>query len=102
MDLTKFDIIDLDAYGSPFNQLEIIFNSNFEGPIICTFIQTMSGGLNKALLIKLGYTLAMIKKCPSLFNKSGFDKMKEYLGKNGVKTISFYSKSRKNYFSFFL
>ena len=101
MDLTKFDLIDLDAYGSPYNQLELVFASNYQGPVVCTFIQTMQGGLNKQLLIELGYSRKMIEKCPSLFSTNGFDKMKAYLAKKGVKKVKFYSQNRKNYFSFF-
>jgi hypothetical protein len=43
-DLTNFDIIDLDAWGSPFNQLKILFDKQYKGIIHCTFIQTMHGG----------------------------------------------------------
>lgn len=100
MDLSKFDIIDLDAYGSPYPQLELVFKSRFKGPIICTFIQTMTGALNRGFLKELGYTTAMIRKCPSLFNISGFDKMKAYLALKGVKKIVYFSRNRKNYFSF--
>jgi hypothetical protein len=100
MDLSKFDIIDLDAYGSPFLQLEIIFASNYKGPVICTFIQTMTGALNTGFLASLGYSKAMVKKCPSLFNIQGFDKMKAYLALKGVKSVLYFSQSRKNYFSF--
>lgn len=100
MDLSAFDLIDLDAYGSPFPQLQIIFKSNYQGPVVCTFIQTMAGALNKAFLRELGFTDRMIKKCPSLFNISGFDKMKQYLAGKGVKKLVFFSENRKNYFSF--
>ncbi len=102
MDLRSFDIIDLDAYGSPFEQLEIVFKSGYQGPVICTFIQTMTGQLNRNFLAQLGYTRTMIKKCPTLFNFNGFDKLKSYLALNGVKSVLYYSKNRKNYFSFFL
>lgn len=102
MDLTRFDIIDLDAYGSPFNQLEVIFNSKYSGPIICTFIQIMTGGINKELLLKLGYSLTMQKKCPSLFSTNGMDKMKAYLSLRGVTRITYYCHNRKNYFSFII
>lgn len=100
MDLTAFDIIDLDAYGSPYPQLDIIFKSKFKGPIVCTFIQTMSGALNRGFLHELGYSKAMIKKCPTLFNIAGFDKMKAYLALKGVKKITSFSHNRKNYFFF--
>lgn len=102
MDLDYFDLIDLDAYGSPFNQLEVVFRKGYKGPVVCTFIQTMNGALNKKMLNMLGYSDAMIAKCPSLFNKNGLEKMKAYLALKGVKSIRFSSQNRKNYFSFYL
>lgn len=100
MDLSVFDIIDLDAYGSPFPQLQLLFKKKYSGMVVCTFIQTVLGQLNKSFLEELGFTQRMIKKCPTLFNISGFDKMKSYLAKKGVKKILAYSENRKNYFSF--
>jgi hypothetical protein len=102
IDLKKFDIIDLDAYGSPFPQLNYLFKSDYSGDVVCTFIQSMAGALNKEFLYQLGYTKAMVKECPTLFNINGFDKMKAYLANQGVKRISYFSKKRKNYFSFSL
>lgn len=55
MDLARFDIIDLDAYGSPYRQLNEIFKQNYKGIIHCTFIQTIMGVLNKKMLIEIGY-----------------------------------------------
>jgi hypothetical protein len=101
MDLAAFDIIDLDAYGSPFDQLELVFRSKFTGPVVCTFIQTMTGRLNTGFLEKLGYSSAMVKKCPSLFNSNGLAKMKAYLALQGVDKMLVFSQKRKNYFSFF-
>lgn len=98
--LQEFDIIDLDAWGSPFPQLEIIFSKKYSGIVHGTFIQSMQGGVNKKLLIGLGYTDKMIKKIPSLFNKDGFGKLKAYLAINGVSTLQFVSKHNKNYFYF--
>lgn len=102
LDLPGYDIIDLDAYGSPFEQLELVFKSGYCGPVVCTFIQTMAGQLNKRFLAYLGYTPKMVSKCPSLFNIGGFDKMKAYLAKKGVKKVRFCSENRKNYFSFWV
>jgi hypothetical protein len=100
MDLSHFDIIDLDAYGSPFHQLQILFNKEYTGAVVCTFIQTMAGALNSGLLRELGYSPEMVRKCPSLFNINGLGKMKDYLGLKGVKKWLVYTRHRKNYFSF--
>lgn len=100
IDLSYFDVIDADAWGSPFIQVKKIFNSGFKGIVHCTFIQSMMGALSKDLLISLGYTEKMIKKIPSIFNKNGIDKFKEYLSRNGVKEIHIIQKNRKSYLYF--
>lgn len=100
MDLSEFDVIDLDAYGSPFNQLEIILKRKYKGIIHCTFIQTMFGGVNKDLLQKLGYSRTMIDKIPTLFNKDGMSKMGAYLGTYKIPGIMGCFIDKKNYFYF--
>lgn len=101
MDLNKYDIIDLDAYGSPFRQLELIFKRKYIGIVHCTFIQTMSGGINHSLLEFNGYSKKMISKCPTLFYKNPVDKLFNYLAYNGIKNIIFIKPTeRKIYFYF--
>lgn len=102
LDLTKYDIVDLDAYGVPFAQLELLFERKFEGKVFVTFIQTMMGGLPHGLLKINGITENMVKKVPTLVSKPAFSFMKEYLAKRGVKSIDFIKKDRKIYFSFCL
>ena len=98
IDLDQFDIIDLDAYGSPFNQLEIILNQKIKNKIIFfTFIQSMFGQLNRKMLNVLGYTDFMIKKIPALFNKNGFDKFCQYLSKKGIDKIYYICHNNKYY-----
>lgn len=91
LDLSKFNVIDLDAYGVPFKQLDIIFNSEFEGTIYFTFIQTMFGKLPNRLLFEFGYTPEMIRKTQTVFNKHGFGKFKNFLAKRGVKKIKYFN-----------
>lgn len=99
-DLNEFDIIDLDAWGSPFKQLQIIFSKKYKGIVHCTFIQTMKGGINKELLYANGYTKNMAEKIPSLFGRNGVDKLMNYLYKKGVRSVKIISEKRKNYFWF--
>lgn len=102
-DLQLFDIIDLDAYGSPFNQLEIVFKRKYTGIVHCTYIQSGMGNINKALLQKIGYTDKMLEKAPTLFTRQPFKKMLSYLSVNKVKEIFNYQvNDRKNYFYFIL
>ena len=100
MDLEYFDIIDLDAYGIPYEQLKIIFEKEFKGIIFVTFIQTMQGGLPHDFLIDLGYTKKMIEKCPTLFAKNGFEKLTLWLAIHGVTKIRYRKHARKNYIAF--
>ena len=97
MDLNKYDIIDLDAYGVPFRQLEIIFRKKYRGILFITFIQSMWGRLPVRMLTKIGYTRNMIKKCPTIFNRSGINKFKQYLAINGVRKIVIINKNNKKY-----
>ncbi len=100
-DFKHYDIIDLDAYGSPYNQLKAVFAGNYSGVVHCTFIQVGMGALNHGLLNDIGFTKDMIKKAPTLFNSNALGKMKEYLLVNGVKEINICSISdRKHYFYF--
>ncbi len=102
LDLNYFDVVDADAWGSPFYQVEKIINSDFKGIVHCTFIQTMMGQLSKEMLFKLGYSRTMIEKIPSLFNKNGVDKFKNYLAIKGIKEINIVSDNKKNYLYFSL
>jgi len=100
MDLSKFDIIDLDAYGCPIDQLEILFERRYNGIIFVTFIQSGMGNLPKKMLNRLGYTNKMIEKIPTIFSRNGFEKMKNYLSTYCVNYITCYNKNRKHYFVF--
>lgn len=100
IELGEFNFIDLDAYGIPYKQLKLLFDRKFQGWVAVTFIQTMTGQLPKAFLSDLGFTEKMVKKCPSLFNKNGLDKLKAWLGQKGVKTIQYFAENRKNYLVF--
>jgi hypothetical protein len=102
LNLSIFNVIDIDAWGSPYKQMDMIFNKGYFGIIHCTFIQTMMGCLSKDMLLSLGYTDKMIDKIPSIFNKNGIHKFKLYLANKGIKEINIISKQRKNYLWFHL
>lgn len=102
LNLNEFDVIDIDAWGSPYKQLDMILTRRFTGIIHCTFIQTMMGKLSTDLLLSLGYSKKMIAKIPSIFNKNGILKFKQYLANKGIKEINIVSRGRKNYLWFLL
>ena len=99
-DLSRYNIIDCDSYGIPFEQLEIILNSDFKGYIIVTYIQSIYGNLPLKMLFKLGYSKKMIKKIPTLFCRNALNKLKNYLYLYGIEEITGYFINNKNYFYF--
>lgn len=100
MNLSQFNVIDLDAYGTPFRQLEALWGKTGRCAVFVTFIQTNEGTLHKGLLRSLGYSDRMVRKCPTLFSRHGFKKFKHYLANNGVKRIWHRSSFRKHYIFF--
>lgn len=98
LDLSLFNLIDLDAYGIPFEQIETIMNSNFSGYIVVTYIWKAQGRLHNSMLEKLGYNQNMIEKCPTLFSRDHKKKIKLILSHYGVKKISLIEKNNKLYF----
>lgn len=104
MPLEKFDIIDLDAYGVPFDQLEHIFDydrrKKIHHGIFVTFIQSIYGRLPLGLLRRLGYSEKMVSKIPVLFDRNGIEKFKAYLGLMGISRIFIKSLGKKYYLFF--
>ena len=98
--LSKYDIIDLDAYGVPYHQLKILLERKFKGIVFVTFIQSVMGQLPYEFLNDLGYTDTMIKKCQTLFNRNGYKKLLQWLGNNGIDRITIRKDSRKCYLGF--
>ena len=102
--LENFDVIDLDAYAVPFDQLEYVFDydhrKNLHHRIFLTFIQSIYGRLPIGMLQRLGYSEKMIKKVPVLFDRNGIEKLKGYLALMGVSRI-FIKSAGKKYYIFF-
>jgi len=98
--LEKYDVIDLDAYGVPYDQLKIIFDRGYRGLVFVTFIQSVMGRLQNDFLIDLGYTSEMIRKCPALFSKRGREKFLRWLALHGIRHIKIRSHARKSYLGF--
>ena len=102
INLQAYDIIDLDAWGSPVKQLEILFKRKYRGGVHCTFIQSMMGKLRDEILLDNGYPKDMVGKIRSIFVTDGLQKFLNYLAKNGVKNCRILTKKRKNYLWFYL
>ena len=100
IDLSNYNIIDLDAYGIPIKYIDYLVDKKYKGYVIVTAIQSGMGKLPNLLLNKLGYSQNMIKKIPTLFNSNGLGKLRNYLYLVGVKQITGYFINQKNYFYF--
>jgi hypothetical protein len=102
LDYGAFDVVDVDAYGVPFRQLERIFGQTPKPKrVFITFIQSQWGVLPRKMLNAIGYTDEMIKKVPTLFNRDGQGKFLRYLALRGVEKvkIAYTQDRRKNYLS---
>jgi hypothetical protein len=103
MDLSQFDIIDLDAYGIPFDQLEAVFEQPFTGYVHVTCNnQTGMGTLPYKLLEFCGIPERWYKKTRLLFSKNLIEKTGCYLYEKGIREITGYFIGGKNYFWFFM
>jgi hypothetical protein len=91
LDLSKYDIIDCDAWGSPYKAIKACFDNKTLkcGTIIYyTYIQKGIGSIEKELSKTIGVTEEMYKKCKSLFRSQGFTAFKEYIRLNGVEWVT--------------
>lgn len=84
MDINKYDIIDLDAYGVPFEQMEIVFSQKYQGIVHYTFIQAVVGELPKKMLFQCGFSESAYKDAKSVIFHYGWDIWRHYLSVNGV------------------
>lgn len=103
MDLTAFDVIDLDAYGAPIEQLDIVLNAHLPGTVVfVTWCRNNMGNVQLTLAKRLGYTWKMIRKIPTLFCRRWLDNLLDYLALRGIGHIKLYqdASGRKNYLCF--
>lgn len=101
IEFKNYDIICLDAYGVPYQQLKIILDRYRKSPFNCrlfiTFIQSVYGRLPLGMLEDLGYTRRMVKKISTLFDRNGFVKFKNWLSLYGIQEITHRSSDKKHY-----
>lgn len=100
INLSRFDIIDLDAYGCPFAQLQILFNHNYAGKVFVTYIQTHHGALPHGILKQSGFTKEMIRKSQTLFTSNPLSVMEQFLSNNGISSYKIKYLDRKHYMCF--
>lgn len=97
LDLSRFNVIDLDAYGVPFDQIECLVSRKYRGVVFVTMIQSIMGQLPHGMLEKIGFTKGQMEKAPTLFGKRGWQYFLEFLAMVGVQRIAHRSHGRKHY-----
>jgi hypothetical protein len=106
LDLTKFHVIDLDAYSVPYEQLEIIFKRQiaWHGQVVfVTWIGLNLGIMPDNVLRDYGYTKNMIKSVKTLLTIHKYKNIiMAYLNRKGVDEIWLKSspEGNKHYFGF--
>lgn len=86
MDLSKFDVIDLDAYGSPHLQLDEVFRQRFTGRVVCTWIVGMAGHAHDVSM-SIGLTKEMLQQCPTLTRQLAHEILLAWLYMKGIREI---------------
>ena len=69
IDLDRFDLIDLDAYGLPAEQAQIIASHGYRKPIVWTCIQKMFAVMPAAVTDAEGIPREWRDLCPTLFSE---------------------------------
>lgn len=102
LDLSRFNVVDLDAYGVPYHQLEALFDKGFTGRVFVTMNQTVVGALPHDMLVQIGFSKAIIQASPALCFRNGWRHFLDYLATRGVRQVVHRSKARKHYLTFML
>lgn len=100
MDLSCFDVIDLDDYGVPADQIDEVIKSDFRGVVFVTMIQTMHGQMPTRICDEIGLPDRINRDAPSLVVRRGWEYFEAWLALKGVKKIRLRQKGRKRYFGF--
>lgn len=88
IDINKYDVIDLDAYGVPDLQIEIIKQkAKKEIIVFYTFINSVMGRLPFNLLKKIGFSENMLKKASMIFSRHQHNKFLFFLSCLNIKGI---------------
>lgn len=96
LDLTNFDVIDLDAYGFPDEQLNLIFTKGYKGIVHLTMIQANLCQLPYSILEEAGINKDLLDAARGIFAKQKlvWPIFSNWLYKKGVKTV--YLKEKVN------
>ncbi|MDI6781411.1 MAG: hypothetical protein QME49_04815 [bacterium] len=90
--LSKYNVIDVDAYGDCSKQIGIIFDrlrrcEHQDVTVFFTFIQIQQGSVSSYLLRAAGFSDKMRRKCPTLFAYHAFEYFCQYLFSQDIDRI---------------
>ena len=97
MDISKYNIIDMDAYGVPAELIEALWMKSYYGVVVITAIRSVMGRMPDIILAANGYTEPMIKKAPILLSSNGLEKFLNFLYIKGIRNVSGFFFDRKYY-----
>lgn len=92
LDLSQFNVIDLDSYGIPAVQIDLCFKNPTlkDGTVIVYTAIGNSMSVLDRTLIKENNLTRLYKECKCLFNGIGRDLFHSFLYKKGVRKITFF------------
>lgn len=97
LDLASFDVIDLDDYGFPYEQLSVLFERQYKGVVFITFGATGGGNIHHGLLHELGFSDSMLSKIQTLFTRNPFARFCQYLSRHGIDAVDYISQGKIYY-----
>jgi hypothetical protein len=90
-DISNFDVIDLDCYGSPFEQLRAIFyNKKVNAIIFFTLIRSGLGATKKDMLAEI-YGIEIGNRISRVFSKNPIEPFCDYIRRHGITKINYTS-----------
>lgn len=106
MDLSRFNVIDLDAYGTPYEQIRLLIQREYAGTVFVTFIASSRGGVERQAMREIGFPDSAAEYAPSVLARRSRQYFLEWLALHGVERIVHRSKDctgfRKCYGVFWL
>ena len=100
LDLSQYDVIDLDAYGVPTEQLDMVLRSTFRGVVFVTMIQTVVGEMPQRMCKEIGLPAKIFTECKTIAFRRGWEYFCAWMHKRGVDRIHLRARNRKRYFGF--
>lgn len=97
VDVSDYDVVDIDAYGTPAEHLMLLSQRQFQGVVFVTMIQEIAGRMPSAVMSAIGLPMAAQTLAPSLIARRGWEYYCEFLSTIGVRSLVHRSKGRKHY-----